>query len=142
MESTSPHIVCPHCLSINRVPQARLADDPVCGKCGNALLDGKPATLTDANFDRITTRTELPIVVDFWATWCGPCISMAPHFERAASQLKGQVLFAKVDSDANPQLSGRFGIRSIPTMVRLLNGNEVARQTGALQASQIVSVSR
>jgi len=140
MESSSNlHIVCAHCLATNRVPAARLANDPVCGRCGEELLSGRPVELTDANFDAVTSRTGLPVLVDFWAPWCGPCVAMAPQFERAALQLKGRVLFAKVNSDENPLISRRFGIRSIPTLVRLDAGREVARQAGALQAGQIVS---
>lgn len=131
-------IVCPYCTSTNRVPDARLQEDPVCGRCGKALLDGHPIELTDANFDAVVNKTELPIVVDFWAAWCGPCRMMAPHFAQAAEQLKGCVLFAKVDSDASPQVSSRFAIRSIPTMVMLHGGKETRRMSGALQTSQIV----
>jgi thioredoxin 2 len=132
-------IACPHCTTGNRVPDERLADDPVCGRCGQALLPGEPVALTDANFDAVSSRTELPIVVDFWASWCGPCRMMAPHFEQAARQLKGKAVFAKVDSDANPQLSARFQIRSIPTMVKLRGGREQQRLSGALQSAQIVA---
>jgi thioredoxin 2 len=140
MESnTNLHVVCAHCLATNRVPAARLANDPVCGRCGKELLNGQPIELTDSNFDAVTSRTGLPVLVDFWAPWCGPCIAMAPQFERASRQLKGRVLFAKVNSDENPQTSRRFAIRSIPTLVRLDAGREVARQAGALQAGQIVS---
>ena len=140
MESSNNlHIVCAHCLATNRVPAARLANDPVCGRCGKELLSGRPVELTDANFDAVTSRTGLPVLVDFWAPWCGPCVAMAPQFERAALQLKGRVVFAKVNSDENPLISRRFGIRSIPTLVRLDAGREVARQAGALQAGQIVS---
>ena len=131
-------IACPHCTATNRVPDARLADDPVCGRCGRALLDGHPVELTDANFDTVVAKTELPVVVDFWAAWCGPCRMMAPHFAQAAKELKGRALFAKVDSDRNPGVSSRFGIRSIPTMVKLRGGREDKRMSGALQAGQIV----
>ncbi len=132
------HIACAHCGTTNRVPDERLAQDPVCGRCGQALLAGEPIELTDSNFDTVTSRTELPVVVDFWAAWCGPCRMMAPQFEQAANQLKGRALLAKVDTDANPQVASRFAIRSIPTMVKLQSGNEVQRTSGAMQAGQIV----
>ncbi len=140
--TTSPdavHVACTHCRATNRVPRARLAEDPACGRCGQALLDGRPITLTDADFDAVVGRTSLPLVVDFWAPWCGPCQAMAPQFEKAARQLKGRVLFAKVDSDQSPMLSQRFGIRSIPTLVRLEGGSERERVSGALQAGAIAS---
>lgn len=133
------HIACAHCGTTNRVPDERLAQDPVCGRCGAELLAGEPVELTDANFDAVTSRTELPVVIDFWATWCGPCRMMAPQFEQAAKALKGRALLAKVDTDANPQVAARFGIRSIPTMVKLQGGREVQRTSGAMQASQIVN---
>jgi thioredoxin 2 len=143
MESTTTlNIACVHCRATNRVPAARLADDPVCGRCGQALLGGQPVELNDANFDNYTQHTDLPVLVDFWAPWCGPCVAMAPQFDLAAKQLKGRAILAKVNSDDNPKTSNRFGIRSIPTLVRLEGGIEKTRQSGALQAGQIVSLVR
>jgi thioredoxin 2 len=135
-------VVCPQCHAANRVPAERAGDDPVCGKCGAALLAGTPIALDETRFERFVARSELPVVVDFWASWCGPCRAMAPQFEQAARQLKGQAVFAKVDSDANATLSSRLQIRSIPTMVMFRNGAEVKRQSGALQAPHIVAWTR
>jgi thioredoxin 2 len=132
------HIACPHCAATNRVPAQRLGEDPVCGRCGQPLLEGKPLELVDANFDKIVATTELPVVVDFWAPWCGPCQQMAPQFAQAAGTLKGKALLVKVNSDDNPRTAARFGIRSIPTLVKLQRGAEVSRLSGARQAGQIV----
>jgi thioredoxin 2 len=132
-------ITCSHCLTKNRVPDERATQDPVCGKCGQALLSGSVVELTDANFDTVVAGTELPVLVDFWAPWCGPCRQMAPQFALAAQQLKGRALLVKVNSDTSPQLSQRFAIRSIPTLLQLQQGREVQRSSGALQAAQIVS---
>jgi thioredoxin 2 len=136
--SVNTHVACRHCGAVNRIPAARLVDDPVCGRCGRALLDGQPVELSDANFDQVVERSDLPVVVDFWAPWCGPCRQMAPQFEQAAGTLKGRALLVKVNSDDNPRTASRFGIRSIPTLVKLQHGREVARVSGARPAGQIV----
>ncbi|MBX3643343.1 MAG: thioredoxin TrxC [Rubrivivax sp.] len=138
MDTATTHVVCPHCGTTNRIPTARLGDDPTCGRCGKALLDGRPVELSDADFERVAAASDLPVVVDFWAPWCGPCQQMAPQFEQAARTLKGRALLVKVNSDDNPQTASRFGIRSIPTLVKLQRGQEVARVAGARPAGQIV----
>lgn len=135
---TPTHVGCAHCGATNRVPAERLREDPVCGRCGQALLDGHPVELSDANFDAVVAASDLPVVVDFWAPWCGPCRQMAPQFEQAARSLKGRALLVKVNSDDNPHTASRFGIRSIPTLVKLQRGDEVARVAGARPAGQIV----
>ncbi|HYN59092.1 MAG TPA: thioredoxin TrxC [Rubrivivax sp.] len=142
MNTEATHVACAHCGAANRVPVARLGDDPVCGRCGAALLDGHPIELNDANFDKFVAGSALPVVVDFWAPWCGPCRQMAPQFEQAAGSLKGQALLVKLNSDDNPRTSARFGIRSIPTLLKLQRGDEVARVAGARPAAQIVQFAR
>ena len=131
------HIACAHCGTTNRVPDERLAHDPVCGRCGQALLAGEPIELTDANFDAVTSRTELPVVVDFWASWCDPCRMMAPQFEQAARDYAGRVQFVKVDTDANPGLAQRYAIRSIPTVALFQGAKEQRRVAGAMTAAQL-----
>jgi thioredoxin 2 len=132
------HVVCPRCGSKNRIPSARLGDGPVCGQCRHELADGQPVELNDHNFEKVTAGTDLPVVVDFWAPWCGPCRSMAPQFAQAAKSLRGRALLVKVNSDDSPRAAARFAIRSIPTLVRLDGGREVGRLSGAMPASQIV----
>ena len=131
------HVACPACGATNRVPSARLAEDPACGRCGAELLNGQPVELDDSNFDRFVAASGLPVVVDFWAPWCGPCRTMSPQFAHAAVQLKGRVLFVKVNSDESPRTSSRYAIRSIPTMVKLRGGQEVDRVSGAMPSAQI-----
>ncbi len=134
------HIACAHCGAVNRLSADRLADDPDCGRCHRALLDGRPVELSDLNFDAFVRQTTLAVLVDFWAPWCGPCRQMAPQFEAAARQLKGRALLVKVNSDDSPQASAKFAIRSIPTLVRLQAGAEIRRQSGALPLAQIVAL--
>jgi thioredoxin 2 len=135
-------VVCAHCAAVNRLPAERLADDPHCGRCHQPLLQGQVIELDDQGFDNFVRQSTLPVLVDFWAPWCGPCRQMAPQFEAAAQQLKGQAVLVKVNSDDSPQTSARFGIRSIPTLVRLQGGQEMHRQSGAVGAAQIVAMAR
>jgi thioredoxin 2 len=139
MSETRIHLPCPHCGATNRLPAARIDETPVCGRCGQALLAGQPIELDDTSFDAVVAATALPVVVDFWAAWCGPCQMMAPAFKQAAAQLRGRALLVKVNSDDSPGLSQRYGIRSIPTLLRLQGGRETARQSGAVPASAIVA---
>ena len=140
MSDTHLLLPCPHCQAKNRLPAARIDEAPNCGKCGQPLLQGQPLDLNDGNFDAVVGSTRLPVLVDFWAAWCGPCQMMAPAFNQAAAQVQGRALLVKVNSDDSPGLSQRYGIRSIPTLLRLQGGREVARQSGAVPASAIVAL--
>ncbi|MGP8033398.1 MAG: thioredoxin TrxC [Steroidobacteraceae bacterium] len=132
------HIVCPHCTATNRIPATRLAETPKCGQCHQPLFTGHPVELTAASFQRFIERSDLPVVVDFWAPWCGPCRMMAPEYAAAAPELEPQVRLAKLDTEAEPELGGQFGIRSIPTLVCFRGGREIARRSGAISRAEIV----
>jgi thioredoxin 2 len=132
------HLVCPHCRSINRVPATRLTEHPNCGQCHRALFTGHPITLTATDFDRQASQSDIPLVVDFWAPWCGPCQVMAPAYEQAAKVLEPHVRLAKVNTEEERALATRFGIASIPTMIVFRGGRELARQPGALGPQDIV----
>jgi thioredoxin 2 len=131
------NLVCPHCFATNRVPSERLEDNPKCGKCGAPVLDGAPVELSGSGFAGFIANNELPVVVDFWAPWCGPCKMMAPVFAQAAAQMKSRFRFAKVNTEAEQRLAQQYGIRSIPTLVVFRNGAEIDRVSGAQDAGNL-----
>lgn len=136
------HVVCPHCDAVNRVAENKDLRQAKCGQCHRPLFDGHPHALTEDRFAAHVGRSDVPLLVDFWATWCGPCKMMAPVFEQAAKQLEPQARLVKVDTDASPQLAGRYGIRSIPTLVLFKKGTEAARLSGALNLTQLLAWTR
>ncbi len=133
-------VVCPHCLSVNNVPKKDSYKKANCGKCKQSLLDTKPLELTNATFDEVIVNSELPVIVDFWAPWCGPCKMMAPNFERAAQNFPLKALFAKVNTENEQNLGARFNIRSIPTIIVFKDGREVERVSGALDVNALNSL--
>ena len=136
--SDSQHIVCPHCNTVNRIPSARQAENPKCGKCHDNEFSAQPVDLTAATFEKNLTRNDGPVVVDFWAPWCGPCKMMAPAFEQAAAQLEPTARLAKLNTEAEQAIASQYRIRSIPTLVLFKNGREAARQSGAMGAADVV----
>lgn len=135
--SDSINIVCPHCAGVNRLPRHRVSDRPVCGKCKGRLFEAVPVELNQNNFDQFITRNEIPVVVDFWAPWCGPCKAMGPAFAQAAAELEPRIRLAKLNTEAEPNIAMRMKISSIPTMVLFYQGKELQRQSGAMTAAGI-----
>ncbi len=135
--SVSLHLVCPNCQVVNRVPTVRLDQQPRCGQCHKPLFTGQPVELTSATFARHLDHNDIPLVVDFWAPWCGPCRTMAPAFAQAAAMLEPRARLAKVNTDVEQALGARYQIRSIPSLTLFRRGREVARQAGAMSAQDV-----
>lgn len=131
------HLVCPHCNATNRAPKDKLKADPDCGKCHQPLLAAQPDNLNQSAFEAQLLKSDLPLVVDFWAPWCGPCRMMAPAFEKVSQDLHGQARFVKVNTEVEQVLAGRHNIRSIPTLAVFAGGREMVRQAGAMSASDL-----
>ncbi len=135
----SVHLVCPLCQSVNRLSLGRLNDHPNCGRCKHDLFNASPVELNKASFERNLARNDIPLLVDFWAPWCGPCVSMASAFKQASAQLEPLLRLAKVNTEAEPEISSRFSIRSIPTMILFKGGQEIKRHSGAMGVAQIAA---
>lgn len=137
MNETVRHVVCPHCDSVNRLPAAKDARAAKCGKCGRALFSGEPAAASAAGFQKQIERSDIPVVVDFWAAWCGPCRMMAPAYAQVAAEMEPRMRFLKVDTEAEQALAARYQIRSIPTLMLFRGGKVVAQQAGAMDAGRL-----
>jgi thioredoxin 2 len=140
--SDALHVVCPHCNTVNRVPGDRLSMHPDCGKCGRPVFTGRPAELDAIGFEKQLGRSDIPVLVDFWAPWCGPCRAMAPAYEQAARELEPAMRVVKLNTEEAQELAAQHGIRSIPTLALFRNGREIARQAGAMDAGSIVAWAR
>ena len=137
--SQSRHLVCPHCEAVNRIPANKLSANPKCGRCKEPLFTGSPVELTDQTFDKHLRRNDVPLVVDFWAPWCGPCKMMGPHFKSATAQMEPRARFAKLNTEHAQRTAAQYNIRSIPTVAIFKNGREVARQAGAMDARTLTN---
>ena len=133
------HIVCPHCNGTNRIPTGKIPEEAKCGRCKQSILDTKPIELNTDNLEQHLQKNDIPVLIDFWAPWCGPCKIMGPNFEQASRSFKGRVRFAKINTEDQQSLGGHYNIRSIPTLVLFKGGKEVDRVSGALDANQLIA---